>query len=795
MKSKLLYIISLCFLLVLNGCKESTSGVKGDIPSTEPHFLSVTDKDISLSARAQTFTDDIQANDLPWHLSGNTDWVKLSPESGEQSTTLYGTITENPRGDASRTNLFYVSSVDPKWGYHIPISLSQSANTPYINLDKIDVDFSGEGGTVSIGFHSNVTPKVSSDYYDWIHASLSNNDKSIIISVLDNNYGATRKGYVNVSYGNSVSNTITVTQRKPSMQAKTDTLEFDVTPSTYKLVVKSEASWKASTSDSWISVIPENHSYKDSILNVSVAANTSVYPRQGSVYLYIGNNKYYMIPVLQHGVFLTVDHDELNFNSGASKQNLLVRANTNWTAKSDQNWITVSPSTSEKTSQCEISVADNTSFSSREGMVTIATETGNIVRSISIKQNAKTFSVDTTAVNLPADASESTIHLTTDGYWTVTKNNNAHWFTITPTEGTGDADLVVKAEENTDTVGRMAYIKLQEYDQSTTIAIHQESKYLIVNSDSKDFTSKGGKNIVTINTNDNWSSQKSNNATWLSIDKTSGSRSGQLIVMAEDNPSTNIRSGYVDIKGKYTGTIRLNYEQAARYLTIDIVDFSFFAAGGTSPVATISTDGVFKITKEGNWFTIEKLSDNSFVVKTEKNLTDASREGKIVIELTDLKEGQIKLALPVHQLKQNLTFTKGDFTDDKRWDIYHNNKVNISVKGFVGDRSWNPSENSNAHVAVHGYSGDRDFGKDHTSNSHISNNGYGTDSGWYQTNHSHGSIGRNNFESDNKWDKINSHTDAGKNEYEDDSNWNSSDGGSHTIGRKGYGDDKNWNKK
>lgn len=208
---------------------------------------------------------------------------------------------------------------------------------------------------------------------------------------------------------------------------------------------------------------------------------------------------------------------------------------------------------------------------------------------------------------------------------------------------------------------------------------------------------------------------------------------------------------YVDVVSANAGTVRLNYEQAGRYLTVDRSDFTFFAGGGTSTLTTINTDGKFKMSQEGGWFSINRLGDYTFTVTASENNTKGDRTGSITIELTDLEEGAAKVVLPVKQVASGATFTIGGYTTDQDWNLFKGHNATLTVKGFSSDKNWNVENTTKGTITFTNYGTDKSWNDNHQSNSDLNKNNYGSDKKWNDSHNNDSNIGRTDYSNDNNW--------------------------------------------
>ena len=201
-------------------------------------------------------------------------------------------------------------------------------------------------------------------------------------------------------------------------------------------------------------------------------------------------------------------------------------------------------------------------------------------------------------------------------------------------------------------------------------------------------------------------------------------------VTLADNPSTKKRSGCVEVHTENVGYTEVYYNQDGRYLTADVPEFSFFAKGGTSKLVTIKTDGLYEVKQEGDWFLVDWIDDNSFTVTAPVNDGDTERTGSITLRLTDLKDEEFELVLPVKQISKYSSFTKGDYKEDVSWDLITTPHATITVKKYEADRSWDVDTKSKGKITFTGYGGDRNWNTCTKPLGNISGTGFGKDQDW-----------------------------------------------------------------
>ena len=133
--------------------------------------------------------------------------------------------------------------------------------------------------------------------------------------------------------------------------------------------------------------------------------------------------------------------------------------------------------------------------------------------------------------------------------WTVT--SSATWCTVSPSSGSNNGTVTVKASENTSTADRTATITVTGGGITKTISVTQGHKdsdpYLTVNKSSLSFDYSGGSSTFTITSNVSWTVTSS--ATWCTLSPSSGSSNGTVTVKASENTTTADRTATITVTG------------------------------------------------------------------------------------------------------------------------------------------------------------------------------------------------------------------------------------------------------
>lgn len=180
---------------------------------------------------------------------------------------------------------------------------------------------------------------------------------------------------------------------------------------------------------------------------------------------------------------LEVSTATVSFGSASEEKVVYITSNNDWTAESDQDWLTLSATSgkaSTEKAELVLSAEENTAESARVAKVTV--KAAGLTKEISITQAAVdpkpeepaqvTVSVET--LEATAEAGEYTFNLTANKAWTVT--DDAEWVNVDPATGEPVTEAVtvkVTVAANTVQEARTATIKVTAQDAEKTIVLTQ----------------------------------------------------------------------------------------------------------------------------------------------------------------------------------------------------------------------------------------------------------------------------------------------------------------------------------
>lgn len=552
MKTSLYLLIPLVLLLI--GCSDQTDfSVNSWTPSQSARYLSITPSSLTFAAGANlTQNTMVSSIGTPWRIEGECSWITLSQSEGSADASVNITATENTDPTSSRNAIYHFNSSDSSYPYSKQLSFSQASPGYKVTVSQNTITASAASSKQEIAVSANAQWTCKADA-TWLHVQPESNLIKISLDENTNSLSADRIGHVDITCGNAIS-TITVNQQPPYISSTTKSIDYEAEGGAYQLEVKSDVSWSASTSQSWINLSPQGVNTGDAILYVSATPNSSVSERSGNVYLSIGGKQLVQIPVSQKGLFFEVDKSSISFSQQASTTNIVVNTNTTWQVISKPDFINeITPSNGKSgTTTLSIAVSENQG-GDRSGHIALGNPSvTGLTKIITVSQAGYDFNVSETDVSLQAFVTRThEISIATNADWTV--ESNAEWLHVSPTSGHGNDKVTVNADINPSIKQRNAKVRISTNTNLSPIELNitQKGQSFTISSEDLSYTSKGGTNSITV-TSDCESFDVVSSPSWLtkSNGSTTSNQSTRISFTAPEYSGEQERRGEIIISLK-----------------------------------------------------------------------------------------------------------------------------------------------------------------------------------------------------------------------------------------------------
>lgn len=693
----------------LAGCDDSyPRGDESLSPSMTTRYLSCGESRLDFDYTASSRPLSVGAVNTPWLLSCVADWMSLSQPSGNGDASVNVSVTENMSCDMVRTSVVTLKSAAPDYAFSKEIDVTQAKAEPYLELSEtgeLSLAATGESKTISVAANFDYTVRSSEE---WMTVMVAADGKTLALKAEANPTAERRRAYIYLE--GRLNKTINVSQEAAGMTAsQTTPVSVPVEGGSYSIQLKSDAPWTASCgSYSWISVTPAQGGAGTSNVLLEVAPNATTSSRTGYVQFRIGSASLVEVKIEQVGIYFQASPTKVTFDADACSRDITVSSNREWKVLSKPDWIKASGESFKGDGTLTLSVDGNNLTSSRSDVVTIGIEGLSVTQDIEVTQSGRTFENLAGTLQFSASQGSQRFTVTTDGPWTATSSKP--WLTLSPASGMGTAEVTATVAENTADDVREAVVTVKVGDTGQTVLVTQKAHYLTLTPTQFDaLPSKGGTHKLTIGSDDSWKAATS--AAWITLKPESGA--GDIVVTATvaDNPSVNARKDTVRVVPTYATPVKAVILQDARYMTVNTHDIYFFYSGGKSDPIEVHTDGSFTVTTPDSWLTVRQ-NGKTFTVTATENTSEANREGKVVVSLTGLVEGESKvIEIPVIQ-RMKPGPGKDDFSPDEDWSIVGGSHFTLSIACFGSDENWNPKDGGSAfRVTLTGFDSDSDWDK------------------------------------------------------------------------------------
>lgn len=449
-----------------------------------------------------------------------------------------------------------------------------------------------------------------------------------------------------------------------------------------------ETAWKFNAPAAWLSVAPMSGKTTAEI-SLSGEENKSATEGRTSIFYLNSDDRDWpyekTITVSQEKAtsHLTPDRQTIEFGGSGGTETVSIESNCEWTAQTEDAWITVSQdmATNTLTIQAESNPLDNYRKSDIRILYGNDEQTG-----INIIQSPSAIASSVYHLEYDALASRYTVIIDSETEWKAVESDS--WIQVNPpTGGTGRTAADVEVSSNMSVSERRGFICLQTGDtERFQISITQKGIHFEVSEETLAFKSGQDAKKLTVDSNFNWNVLTKPN--WITLSNLSGYGNEEITVTTKENNSTSAREGNITIgipEMGLTRTIQVTQEGKTFETSSDFIEFS--DKGGYRNFS-LTTDSDWTSSILGNWFSASPEyghGDAMIEIRAEENPTTEERNGSITYSYS----GDTK-TVAVHQLAKYLTISNEALTFESKGG---NHSVEISTNynwtaAIEHDENW-----------------------------------------------------------------------------------------------------------
>lgn len=562
-----------------------------------------------------------------------------------------------------------------------------------ISLDD-EVTMLPIGGEFTMAFTSNSRWSIT-DKPDWLNVNKSKGYKGTTMLTFSAGVNETRIDRTAtmrfVANDGSFSREFVVKQPCPYLRVDTDSLSFDwnngraeregvaVNTNTAKISISSNIEWRleelsrtksatidmsnfaistlSGENDSEVEFIPIRDNYSKEPYDIQVRLSPIMSDEKGGkVVLSERAADSYVIKLHQKNLkFLindSTDDAAIEFSELNDDKNITftIESEIPWKVSDCPEWIVMDKRSGTDMSNVNFQAdGANPEKEVRTGTIRLSTDAG-AYRDIEVSQRAYIFDIDQSSFSIGNDdTSERIVHLNTTGSWEI--SNIPSWLSVSPSEGMGSSDIVLKAKGQNLTFADYAQaisVKSTMNNLQESVSVSQDKFIFDISPDSQlsDLptmnTSKYGVSIVS---SGRW--KVSGIPDWIDVDIVNSEK-------GEYNISVGANCGNPDLTTDRSATLvvtSLNHEDAGqeeiRYFTIKQRKYTFEvsetdfgqnqAYPSSSKSAIVKCSSYWMIENCPSWITPsitsgDGLSDAEISFLFDENLEKISRDETIVFK-------------------------------------------------------------------------------------------------------------------------------------------------------------------
>ena len=559
--------------------------------------------------------------------------------------------------------------------------------------------------SITLSFSSNVawSATVSADWLTISPSSGEAGKNSVKVEVEENRTGQPRSATITISDKESMQKvSVTVRQEalKASLTVSPESLEFSANKGEEMLNVTSNTDWVITKDAEWITLDSDKGKGLATIA-AGVTENTSLTSRTGSITVSTSDGSVKKtVSVRQSGaaVVFTIDRNEFSVAAAGESFSVKVTHNIGYKINSQPDWVKQTDKVpSGNTDTYTFNAEANTSTEAREGVIVFCNDNNECVP-VTVKQTGAnaTLSVSPAELTFTANTESKSLDVTSNTAWTAA--SGASWAKLNKTNGSGNAQIAVSAEENTAITQRSATITIKTADgkASATVKVTQSAANVIFSVDKNEHSVAAAGGDFSVKVTHNIGYKINSQPEWVKqTGKVPGGNTDTYTFKTEVNTSTAAREGVIVFCNDNNECVPVTVKQAGASTTLSVSPAELtFTAKPESKSFSVSSNTDWSVASSADWVKIGTTSGSGnaqVTASAEENTATTQRTATITLKTTD---GKATATIKVTQNPADVVFSIDikEFSIDAKGEeitikIKHNTAYSVkSMPDWVNQR-------------------------------------------------------------------------------------------------------------
>ena len=625
--------------------------------------LTVSPESLEFSANKGEEMLNVTSN-TDWVITKDAEWITLDSDKGKGLATIAAGVTENT-SLTSRTGSITVSTSDGS--VKKTVSVRQSGAAVVFSVDKNEHSVAAAGGDFTVKVTRNIGYKINSQP-EWVKQpdkANSGNVDTYTFTAEANTSTEAREGVIVFCNDNNECVPVTVKQAGANATLSVSPAELTFTANTESksLDVTSNTAWTAASGASWAKLNKTNGSGNAQIV-VTAEENTAITQRSATITIKTADGKASAtVKVTQSAanVIFSVDKNEHSVAAAGGDFTVKVTRNIGYKINSQPEWVKQpDKANSGNVDTYTFTAEANTSTEAREGVIVFCNDNNECVP-VTVKQagaNA-TLSVSPAELTFTANTESKSLDVTSNTAWTAA--SGASWAKLNKTNGSGNAQIVVTAEENTAITQRSATITIKTADgkASATVKVTQSAANVIFSVDKNEFNVAAAGESFSVKVTHNIGYKINSMPDWVKqTGKASSGNVDTYTFNAEANTSTEAREGVIVFCNDNNECVPVTVKQAGAKASLSVSPAELtFTAKPESKSFSVSSNTDWSVASSADWVKIGTTSGSGnahVTASAEENTATTQRTATITLKTTD---GKATATIKVTQNPADVVFS------------------------------------------------------------------------------------------------------------------------------------------
>ena len=447
-----------------------------DSPVQEP-YITLAPNSMLGDWEGGSFQVIVQAN-IAWTVTNLPEWMDCSAMEGRDNDTLR--MTMHPFLEMGNREA-YITFGDNNTSaqFHVRQSGMSGEHVLTVTPDVFQVPYTGDVRTMTVACDE---AWVAVPEEDWISLDMTEGEGSgeVVMTVAENPLYVSRQAAI--KFISDSHNTVVV---EIYQEAAPDPHFLEVTPialsfghegGSQEIAIACDVEWAIDLSDDWLSLSTTEGTGNGSV-TITAAPNVFNESRQAALSVVSGNLTCRVMVMQEPGeevLMANVSPDTLYAPQPGGVRMFEITSNTVWVL-SAPSWITMLETSGSGDATIEMMVGVNSAYSSRIGYITVMRNGVELARVVVVQEGiTPIMTVDVEEIVFTREGGTEYFNLTSNMSWTI--ENSEEWLVCSPMQGSGNAEMVVKAVPMNGEESREAVLVIRgSHGQIVYIIVRQNS--------------------------------------------------------------------------------------------------------------------------------------------------------------------------------------------------------------------------------------------------------------------------------------------------------------------------------